>query len=245
VPARDCYIPAWKRPFDILLVVALSPIVLPASVLTALCIKLVSRGPIFFKQERVGYLGRRFICYKFRTMHPNSDTPEHREYLAGLIATDRAMTKKDNEGDSRLIPLGQLIRASGMDELPQLINVLRGEMSMVGPRPAMPSEYAEYLPWHKNRCAALPGLTGLWQVSGKNETNFSQMVALDIDYARRQSVRLDVSIIFKTFGVLLKQIRQSRKTPKPAAKGPNGSVAKGLNGSKSATEAAKSRNRNH
>jgi lipopolysaccharide/colanic/teichoic acid biosynthesis glycosyltransferase len=119
------------------------------------------------------------------------------------------MTKMDNFGDPRLIPLGFLLRASGLDELPQLINVLRGEMSLVGPRPCLPYEFDVYLPWQKQRLDTLPGLTGLWQVSGKNKTTFSEMVRLDISYARNSSFWLDVRIIAGTVSALVTQVREA------------------------------------
>jgi lipopolysaccharide/colanic/teichoic acid biosynthesis glycosyltransferase len=111
-------------------------------------------------------------------------------------------------GDERLIPLGSLLRSTGLDELPQIFNVLRGEMSLVGPRPGTPYEYESYSPWHKQRLSTLPGLTGLWQVSGKNKTNFTQMVNLDIYYARNQSVTLDLTIMAKTLPALAGQVKE-------------------------------------
>ena len=114
-------------------------------------------------------------------------------------------------GDSRIIPFGRAMRSSGLDELPQLINVLRGEMSLVGPRPCTRYEFDIYQPWHKERLSALPGLTGLWQVSGKNRTTFDQMVRLDIDYTRSPSLSRDLSIMFKTFPALLTQMSDQVK----------------------------------
>ncbi len=117
------------------------------------------------------------------------------------------MVKMDARGDSRLIPGGWLLRASGLDELPQLINILRGEMSLIGPRPCLPYEYQQYLPWQRARLDAIPGLTGLWQVSGKNRTTFEEMVLLDIKYAKTQSLGLDAKIALLTVPALLHQIR--------------------------------------
>ena len=116
------------------------------------------------------------------------------------------MTKLDAYGDKRLIRFGGFLRASGLDELPQLLNVLAGQMSIVGPRPCTLNEYQGYLPWQKERFQALPGLTGLWQVRGKNRTTFNEMIRLDIEYARRQSLALDILIMIRTFPVLLHQI---------------------------------------
>ena len=121
------------------------------------------------------------------------------------------MTKLDNRGDSRLIPFGAILRASGLDELPQLINVLRGDMSIVGPRPCTPYESEEYQAWHRERFDSLPGLTGLWQVSGKNRTTFNEMMRLDIRYVRSKSLWMDFKIIVLTFPTLLQQIWESKK----------------------------------
>ena len=150
----------------------------------AIVIKVRSKGPVLFKQERVGLFGKRFIVFKFRTMIPGADTAVHETHVASLIESNRPMTKLDAHGDPRVIPFGRLLRASGLDELPQLINVLRGEMSFVGPRPCLPSEYNRYLPWQRERFRTLPGLTGLWQVSGKNRTTFNEMIDFDIQYIR-------------------------------------------------------------
>ena len=131
------------------------------------------------------------------------------------------MTKMDYYGDPRLIPLGFFLRASGLDELPQLINVLQGEMSLVGPRPCLPYEYDVYLPWQKQRLDTLPGLTGLWQVSGKNKTTFTEMIRLDISYARNRSPWLDVTIMARTVFALVAQVREAWTTKcRPVLKKP-------------------------
>jgi lipopolysaccharide/colanic/teichoic acid biosynthesis glycosyltransferase len=171
----------------------------------------VSEGPILFKQERIGRNGQKFLCFKFRTMHVGAQSVSHEGHLRRLIQSDAPMTKMDMRGDSRIIPLGVFLRASGLDELPQLINVVRGEMSIVGPRPCLPYEFEHYLPWQRERCNATPGLTGLWQVSGKNKTTFSEMIRLDINYARRCNLLLDLEIIFKTVPVLLAQMLDTSK----------------------------------
>ena len=142
------------------------------------------------------------MLFKFRTMHTNAATDSHRQHLQNLIKSERPMIKLDAQRDPRLVPLGSLLRASGLDELPQLLNVLRGDMSLVGPRPCIPYEYEMYEPWHHQRLDAVPGLTGLWQVSGKNRTTFEQMVRLDIDYAKRKSLWLDLKIILMTLPAL-------------------------------------------
>ena len=194
------------------------PVLLPAAMLIGLLIRIVSAGPVLFKQERIGCLGERFLCYKFRTMFVNSDTTVHQGHLNQLMNSDAPMMKMDSHGDPRIIPFGRLLRASGLDELPQIINVLRGEMSMVGPRPCVPYEYEKYLTWQRERFNTLPGLTGLWQVSGKNRTTFTQMIQLDIRYARNKTIWLDLKIIFKTIPTLIIQLWETRVQRKSAAR---------------------------
>ena len=128
------------------------------------------------------------------------------------------MTKLDAQNDPRLIPLGALLRATGLDELPQIINVLRGEMSFVGPRPCIPYEYERYQPWQRRRFDAVPGLTGLWQVSGKNRTTFNEMIRLDIEYSERLSLGLDLKIIFRTLPALLQQCLDISRAEAPAGR---------------------------
>ena len=207
-------IPGWKRTLDIVFILLILPVALPLAVLIAMLIRLVSDGPVLFKQERVGHLGQRFMCLKFRTMFVGAETATHQGYLHDLINSGAPMVKLDAGGDSRIIPFGLLLRSSGLDELPQLINVLRGEMSMVGPRPCLTYECDKYLPWQRERFNTLPGLTGLWQVSGKNKTTFVEMMQLDIRYSRNKSLWLDLAIIFKTVPAILGQVLHSRKTKK-------------------------------
>ena len=204
-------IPRWKRTLDVVFILLVLPVVLPLAVLIAVLIRMVSDGPILFQQERVGYLGRKFMCFKFRTMFADSQTTIHQGHLQLLMKSDAPMTKLDARGDSRIIPFGLLLRSTGLDELPQLINVLRGEMSMVGPRPCLAYECDEYLPWHWERFNTLPGLTGLWQVSGKNQTTFAEMMQLDIRYAKDKTLWLDLTIILKTIPAIVGQVWQSRK----------------------------------
>ena len=203
-------LPLWKRAIDL----AICIVALPALGLCTLTLIILNRwvspGPVFFRQERIGYMGRRFRIYKFRTMRLGADCAIHQDYYRNLIRTNAPMVKLDSRGDSRLIPFAWLLRASGLDELPQLINVLRGEMSLVGPRPCIPSEFAHYKSWQRQRCDALPGLTGLWQVSGKNRTTFEEMIRFDIQYARKCSFWLDLKIILLTVPCLLAQVRETR-----------------------------------
>jgi lipopolysaccharide/colanic/teichoic acid biosynthesis glycosyltransferase len=208
-------LPIWKRAFDIagatVLLVGLSPLF----VLVALYIKLVSRGSVFFRQERVGYLGRSFNIWKFRTMKMNADDDIHRSHLKGLINGDKVLTKLDQETDCRWIPLAGLLRKTCIDELPQLFNVLTGEMSLVGPRPVLYYEAEEYLLWQRQRFHAVPGMTGLWQVSGKNRLTFSQMMRLDARYSRKCNFLMDLIIFIKTVPAILGQVLDSLREKIP------------------------------
>ena len=204
----------WKRILDIAVILLALPLLLPLMTVVAVLIRVVSAGPVLFKQERIGYLGRRFMCFKFRTMFVGVDASLHQGHLSHLMNSNTPMTKMDSQGDPRIIPLGLLLRSSGLDELPQLINVLRGEMSLVGPRPCLPYEYDRYLPWQKERFASVPGLTGLWQVSGKNRTTFVEMVQLDINYAREKSLWFDLKILLQTIPALVTQVWEARRPQK-------------------------------
>jgi lipopolysaccharide/colanic/teichoic acid biosynthesis glycosyltransferase len=208
-------LPLWKRALDASLIILCAPGLLLIGTVLALIIKIGSRGPIFFRQSRIGYGGREFMCFKFRTMKTNAETDSHREHTRHLIRSRNPMQKLDARKDPRLIPLGRVIRAGGLDELPQLLNVLRGEMSLVGPRPCLPYEYEMYEPWQRRRFEAVPGLTGLWQVSGKNRTTFDEMIRLDIDYAEHLSLWLDVKILAKTPVTLWEQCCDLRAVKRP------------------------------
>jgi len=207
-------LPTWKRLLDLVVLTVTLPLTLPLALLIAACIKLKSPGPVIFRQERIGFHGRPFLLLKFRTMQVSADTAGHQAYLRQLQDSDAPMTKLDERGDARVIPCGRLLRASGLDELPQLLNVWRGEMSLVGPRPCLPYEYDGYTAHQKHRFDALPGLTGLWQVSGKNRTTFHQMIQLDIHYSRHKSLWLDLGIIVRTPWVLVSQVLTSRLAPR-------------------------------
>jgi len=204
----------WKRGLDVLLILLVLPFLIPLALLVALVISSGSHGPVLFKQERVGYRGRRFRCYKFRTMAVDADTTTHEGHLHELMNSNTPMMKMDSKGDHRIIPFGAWLRASGLDELPQLINVLLGDMSLVGPRPCLPYEYDKYLPWQKERFVAVPGLTGLWQVSGKNRTTFVEMIQLDIRYAKNKTLWWDLKIILMTVPALLVQMLETRQARK-------------------------------
>ncbi|MEI6084914.1 MAG: sugar transferase [Verrucomicrobiota bacterium] len=201
----------WKRLLDITCIMLAVPLLLPVMLLIAVAIKIGSTGPVVFRQERIGFRGRRFTIYKFRTMKIGADTQVHTAHFEQLISSDVPMIKLDATGDSRLIPGGRLLRATGLDELAQLLNVLKGDMSLVGPRPCLPSECAQYLPWHRERFNALPGLTGLWQVSGKNHTTFTEMMELDIAYTRNQSLWFDLKILLSTVSAVVQQVRELQR----------------------------------
>jgi len=218
-------LPPWKRVLDVAIIIFLSPGLLLIGGAVALVVMCGSRGPIFFRQRRVGYKGRQFTCFKFRTMHLGAETESHKGHTANLIKSETPMTKLDSRRDPRLIPFGAALRATGMDELPQLLNVLRGEMSIVGPRPCIPYEYELYEPWQRRRFDAVPGLTGLWQVNGKNRTTFTQMIQYDLEYAERMSFWLDLAIILKTLPALwgqcsdLRALKQKEAAPSTAGMG--------------------------
>ena len=205
--------PLWKRTLDVVGSAFLLLIFSPLFLALSCYIKLVSPGPVMFRQTRLGYGGKLFTLYKFRTMAVNVSTETHRRYLSEIIhegddqeVSGRPMVKPDNP---QVIPCGRFFRAAGIDELPQLVNVLRGEMSLVGPRPPIPYEVKEYARWHTGRFDTVPGMTGLWQVSGKNTLTFKQMVRLDIRYARQKSFWLDMKILCATPLVLYRQMRSS------------------------------------
>jgi len=218
-PAETAVCPMWKRGLDVALVLLTAPASLLVGVVIAAFIKLCSRGPVFFRQERVGLYGRRFPMVKFRTMKVDADNSAHRQYLQSLIASETPMTKLDLKGDARLIPFGAILRATGLDELPQLLNVLRGQMSLVGPRPCLPYEYSSYTVEQRRRFEAVPGLTGQWQVNGKNHTTFNEMIRMDVWYAHHKSLWLDLKIIARTPTALLSQVIETYWThrPKPVA----------------------------
>jgi lipopolysaccharide/colanic/teichoic acid biosynthesis glycosyltransferase len=209
-------IPRWKRGLDLACILAAAPLVVPLGLLIALMVKLVSPGPALFRQQRVGYRGRRFLCLKFRTMAVNADTGVHAGHMVHLMKSNCPMAKLDAAGDPRLIVGGRLLRSSGLDELPQLINVLRGEMSLVGSRPCLAYECENYQPRHWQRFETPPGLTGFWQVNGKNRTTFEEMIDLDLYYVKHRSLLLDLSIIARTIPAIVQQVIDQRRKEKPA-----------------------------
>jgi exopolysaccharide biosynthesis polyprenyl glycosylphosphotransferase len=191
-----------KHALDV--VVSLIAIILfsPLFILISVAVKLTSKGPILFRQERVGQYGRRFSFLKFRSMKCGSNSHIHQEYvkqfISGTIAKEQGVTYKITQ-DPRLTRIGGFLRKSSLDELPQLINVLKGEMSLVGPRPAIPYEIDFYQMWHRTRFLEVkPGITGLWQVTGRSKTTFDDMVRLDLRYVRQWSFWLDIKILLHT-----------------------------------------------
>ena len=218
----DCHdpLPFWKRAVDIACCIVALPFFAMAALWAFFITTTAARGPIFFRQERVGYLGRRFQIYKFRTMHVSASVSAHQAHFSQLMMSNAPMQKLDSRGDTRLIPGGWLLRASGLDELPQIINVLRGEMSIVGPRPCIPYEYDRYTIPQRERLKSVPGLTGLWQVSGKNRTTFEEMIRLDIAYGQKLAVTSDIGIMLRTLPALLTQISDTRKARNVEAPSP-------------------------
>ncbi len=190
-----CPCPAWKRTMDVTLGGVLLVLLLPALLAVALFIKCVSRGPVLFRQRRYGLGGRPFKMWKFRTMEVSPECRQHLSHVADLMANDGTLQKRDDQ--LQIIPGGRLLRKLGIDELPQLLNVLKGEMSLVGPRPDV-VPFNNYASRHRRRFDVLPGITGLWQVSGKNSTTFTRMMQLDVAYVRRRSFWLDVAILLMT-----------------------------------------------
>ncbi len=212
-----CPLPLWKRILDI--AGALFGLILlsPLFLLVGLIIKVVSPGPVFFKQERVGYLGRPFTMIKFRTMNVDADISVHQKYLNGLIDSNDTLTKLDDKKDPRIFPFGKILRKAHLDESPQLINVLRGEMSLVGPRPCLPYEAEKFQLWQTRRFDIVPGLTGLWQVGGRNRTSFLDMIRLDINYSKSRSFLLDGKILIKTFPTIVTDMEGNKSNNDPSA----------------------------
>jgi exopolysaccharide biosynthesis polyprenyl glycosylphosphotransferase len=199
-----------KRGFDIavatLMILAVSPIL----VIAAVAIRLVDGGPLLFRQVRVGIHGKPFELLKFRTMRSHCSDTIHREYVKGWIQRDATSESEANGtevykigSDARVTPIGRWLRRFSIDELPQLLNVLYGNMSLIGPRPAMPYELELYQEWHRHRLDAPPGITGLWQVSGRNRLSFEQMVQLDIEYIEDWSLVGDMGILLRTLPAML------------------------------------------
>jgi lipopolysaccharide/colanic/teichoic acid biosynthesis glycosyltransferase len=193
-----------RRGIDLVLAVLLVILLAPLLIAIAIAIRVDSPGPALFRQRRVGLRGREFTVFKFRSMSAEADQDAHREYVTALIAGDEEANGDGGQdlykltSDDRVTRTGHWIRRWSLDELPQLFNVIAGDMSLVGPRPAIPYEVEEYPRWYMRRFDVKPGLTGLWQVNGRNERTYEEMVRLDIEYAERSSLLLDLSILART-----------------------------------------------
>ncbi len=185
----------WKRPFDLALGLIILAVLSPVFLIIAVLVKLTSAGPVLFVQKRVGKNGETFAIYNFRSMFMDAEARR-----AELLATsDREGICFKSKNDPRITPVGRWLRRLSLDELPQIFNVLAGDMSLVAPRPALPSEVAAYPVCALQRLSVLPGITGLWQVSGRAEIGFDEMVELDIRYARTDSLWLVLIILARTF----------------------------------------------
>jgi lipopolysaccharide/colanic/teichoic acid biosynthesis glycosyltransferase len=192
----------------VLTIVLLAVLGLPMLLIAAL-VRLTSPGPALFRQHRVGYRQRPFVMVKFRSMYADSGDAVHRDYVRRMLrggdprAAGTGLFKLG--GDRRVTPLGRVLRATSLDELPQLLNVLRGEMALVGPRPALPWEVELYQPHHYTRFDVIPGITGLWQVSGRSRLTMTEALELDVEYVRRRSLALDLWILLHTLPAVLSQ----------------------------------------
>jgi exopolysaccharide biosynthesis polyprenyl glycosylphosphotransferase len=201
-----------KRGLDIVLSGIGLLVSLPLGLMVALLIKRSSPGPVFYVQERLGKDGRPFLFYKFRSMRHDSDDAIHRQFAAMFINGDSEGCRTKNGGkasykledDPRITAIGRWLRRTSLDELPQLWNILRGEMSMVGPRPPIAYEIENYQPWHLERLKVTPGLTGMWQVMGRSSVSFDEMVHLDLYYINHWSLTLDAQILLRTVPVVLR-----------------------------------------
>jgi lipopolysaccharide/colanic/teichoic acid biosynthesis glycosyltransferase len=217
----DCFTPVngkvgilgIKRAMDIVCSFAMLVACLPFFLVIAAAIKATSKGPIFFRQKRVGQHGRNFTFLKFRSMYVNNDHSAHREYVSQLIAgkAERVAVNGNSTGvyklanDKRITRIGQFLRKTSLDELPQFWNVLCGDMSLVGPRPPIPYELAAYQTWHRRRLLQVkPGITGLWQVTGRSRVSFDDMVRLDLQYATMWTPWLDLKILLQTPAAVVK-----------------------------------------
>ncbi len=194
-----------KRMLDIACSLALLAMLLPLLLLLAALVKLTSAGPVFFRQTRIGLNAKPFTMLKFRTMHVNADHAVHQKYVSWFIKSSAQVPEAGKDtlfkiaNDPRVTPVGRILRKTSFDELPQLWNVVRGDMSLVGPRPPLHYEVEQYAPWHHRRVLeAKPGITGLWQVSGRSRTTFDEMVRLDLRYAKTRSLWTDIKILLAT-----------------------------------------------
>jgi exopolysaccharide biosynthesis polyprenyl glycosylphosphotransferase len=200
-----------KHGLDALMALLIFVLLSPLFLLISVAIKLNSKGPVFYRAEAVGKNGRIFTMYKFRSMQENNGSDIHKKYVTKLIKGEISIENSNDQplkitNDPRVTTVGKLLRKLSLDELPQLINVLKGEMSLVGPRPCLPYEYEIYQNWHKKRSSVRPGITGLWQVAGRSAVTFEDMILLDLYYIYNRGLSLDFSILYETiFAVLEKR----------------------------------------
>ena len=193
-----------KRALDLTGSLGLLAVLTPAFLAIAAAVKLTSKGPVFFRQQRIGEAGQPFTMLKFRTMQADADPSIHQQYVTAFIKSGATAAASGNGvfkivNDPRVTPIGNFLRRTSLDELPQFWNVVKGEMSLVGPRPPLPYEVATYKRWHRRRVLeARPGITGLWQVTGRSQTTFDEMVRLDLRYARNHTVVTDLKILLAT-----------------------------------------------
>ncbi len=200
-----------KRVLDVVMALVALVVAGPLMLVIALLVKRSSPGPVLFTQERLGRDGKPFSFYKFRSMKNDSNDAIHRQFAAMFISGDESGCAQSNAGekvfklktDPRVTTIGAWLRKTSLDELPQLFNILKGEMSVVGPRPPIAYEIENYQPWHMERLKAVPGLTGLWQVSGRSSVSFEEMVRLDVKYINNWSIWWDFAIILRTIPVVL------------------------------------------
>jgi len=203
------FLEGYKRVFDSILAALGVLCLLPIFAVIAAMIRLDSRGPIFFAQTRIGKNGKPFKFYKFRSMTVGSDRDKEREKTVVAFMHDKNKAKPTETtstkivNESRVTPIGRFLRKTSLDELPQLLNVLKGDMSLVGPRPCLPFEWDHYEDWHKRRLSVMPGCTGMWQVAGRSVVGFEDMVVLDLYYIQNASVLLDFGLLLKTLPVML------------------------------------------
>ena len=202
-PGRQRSARRWsKRALDLVVSIICLVVLLPLLVAAAVVVQLTTEGPVLFRQRRLGLDGRPFVLYKFRTMYHGCGDEPHRRYVRQLLTSDTVTSSPGGlyklDADDRITRVGSLLRRTSIDELPQLLNVIRGEMSLVGPRPALPWEAEMFGDGHSGRFLVPPGMTGLWQVSGRNRLTMRQALDLDLEYVRRQSFILDLVILVKT-----------------------------------------------
>lgn len=197
-----------KRLIDFIICIVLSPLIIPVAILCALAVYLDSGKPIIFMQARIGKGGKSFRIYKFRTLKASFDGSQFQPFMRAYIRGDIGNDTIDNGtykpmSEKYISRVGNFLRRTSLDELPQLINVLKGEMSIVGPRPNVPWEVDEYWPWHYERLEVLPGMTGLAQVNGRSCISFDSIVRFDINYIENQGLQLDLKIIWQTIGSVI------------------------------------------